>query len=69
MSTLLNDLLGLARQEKAEKAEAARRAEAERAAGGLPMIWEYVEDHTAAAAAADLRRHAAEIQRVIGEER
>lgn len=38
------------------------------AAGGLPMIWEYVESHTALSQAENLRRDAVELQRLLQEE-
>ena len=38
------------------------------AAGGRPMIWEYVEDHTALSQADNLRRDAAELQRLLQED-
>lgn len=38
------------------------------AAAGLPMIWEYIEDHTALSQAENLRRDAAELQRLMQEE-
>jgi len=38
------------------------------AAGGLPMIWEYTDDHTSSLQADDARNYTAKIQRLLAEE-
>lgn len=35
------------------------------AAGGIPMIWEYIDDHTSSQQANDARAYTAEIQRLL----
>jgi len=35
---------------------------------GIPMIWEYIDDHTSTQVAADSRAYANEIQRLLAEE-
>jgi len=39
------------------------------AAGGLPMIWEYTDDHTSSLQADDQRANATDFQRLISEEK
>lgn len=38
------------------------------AAGGLPMIWEYIDDHTSTAQAEYQRSYTADIQRLLAQE-